>query len=33
MWYFIWVCGLAMVLGFGILNAMWVEKRLENANK
>lgn len=25
MWYFAWILGLAAALGFGILNALWLE--------
>ncbi|GLK53226.1 MAG: cytochrome bd-I oxidase subunit CydX [Oceanicaulis sp.] len=25
MWYFTWILGLAAALGFGILNALWLE--------
>lgn len=29
MWYFTWVLGLAMMLMFGVLNAMWLDLHLE----
>jgi cyd operon protein YbgT len=29
MWYFAWVLGLAMMLMFGVLNAMWLDINLE----
>jgi len=29
MWYFTWILGLAMMLMFGILNAMWLDLHLE----
>ena len=25
MWYFTWILGLGLVLGFGVINAMWLE--------
>jgi len=25
MWYFTWVLGIGVALGFGIINAMWLE--------
>ena len=30
MWYFAWILGLAMMLMFGILNAIWLDIHLEN---
>jgi len=29
MWYFAWILGLAMMLMFGVLNAMWLDIHLE----
>ncbi len=29
MWYFSWILGLAMMLMFGILNAIWLDIHLE----
>lgn len=31
MWYFSWILGIGVALGFGIINAMWLESRMENA--
>jgi cyd operon protein YbgT len=31
MWYFSWILGIGLALGFGIINAMWLESRLETA--
>jgi cyd operon protein YbgT len=27
MWYFSWVLGIGVALGFGVINAMWLESR------
>ena len=29
MWYFSWRLGIGVALGFGIINAMWLESRME----
>ena len=29
MWYFIWSIGLGLAVSFGVLNALWLEKRFE----
>ncbi|MGN6319801.1 cytochrome bd-I oxidase subunit CydX [Trinickia sp.] len=31
MWYFSWILGIGVALGFGIINAMWLESRMEKA--
>ncbi|PMS21268.1 cytochrome bd-I oxidase subunit CydX [Trinickia dabaoshanensis] len=31
MWYFSWILGIGVALGFGIINAMWLESRTEKA--
>ena len=31
MWYFSWILGVGVALGFGIINAMWLESRTEKA--
>ncbi|MFC4277330.1 cytochrome bd-I oxidase subunit CydX [Achromobacter aloeverae] len=30
MWYFTWILGLAAAVFFGIMNAMWLEPRLND---
>ncbi|WP_233236201.1 cytochrome bd-I oxidase subunit CydX [Bordetella sp. LUAb4] len=30
MWYFTWTLGLAAAVSFGIMNAMWLEPRLDD---
>ncbi|MBU6474718.1 MAG: cytochrome bd-I oxidase subunit CydX [Alphaproteobacteria bacterium] len=30
MWYFTWILGLAMMLMFGVLNAMWLDIHIES---
>jgi cyd operon protein YbgT len=30
MWYFSWVLGLGLAVTFGILNALWLEIRLQS---
>ena len=32
MWYFTWILGLAMMLMFGVLNAMWLDIHLDNSD-
>lgn len=31
MWYFSWILGIGVALSFGIINAMWLESRMEKA--
>jgi len=31
MWYFSWILGVGLAVGFGILNAMWFELRADEA--
>ena len=31
MWYFSWILGIGVALGFGTINAMWLESRMEAA--
>lgn len=31
MWYFSWILGIGLALAFGIINAMWLESRVEKA--
>lgn len=33
MWYFTWVLGLGLAVGFGILNGIWYEFRLPNGEQ
>ena len=33
MWFFSWIRGLGLALTFGILNAMWNEVHMGNANQ
>lgn len=27
MWYFTWILGVGVAMGFGVINAMWLESR------
>lgn len=31
MWYFTWILGVLLAVSFGIINAMWLETRLDDA--
>jgi cyd operon protein YbgT len=33
MWYFSWVLGLGFAVMFAVLNAMWLEHRLDEAER
>jgi cyd operon protein YbgT len=33
MWYFAWILGVLLACSFGIINAMWLEAREDNAQK
>lgn len=30
MWYFAWILGVLLACSFGIINAMWLEKDIDN---
>ena len=32
MWYFAWILGVGLACAFGVLNALWLELHLENAD-
>lgn len=33
MWYFSWILGIGVALGFGIINVMWLEMNGKFANR
>ncbi|WP_321789083.1 cytochrome bd-I oxidase subunit CydX [Burkholderia pyrrocinia] len=33
MWYFSWILGICVALGFGIINAMWLEAEVFSRDK
>lgn len=33
MWYFSWILGTGLACAFAILNAIWLELRVESSNK